>query len=274
MAKRGRKPIQRFDEKQQRYIIKNYRKKTLKKIAEDLDVPVKWLYDYSRKHRLKKCRPWTSKEEQFLEDSIGRKRTKVIAKDLQRTVQAVQTKARQMGLSLNDDQPKLKTICKQVGMDPSCAYRAVKDGLLETHGKLVGGHRNLIVDIDDIREWVVNHQYKRTLKCYECGTEVDGDIYCDEHRPYYMSPKTDPIYRHIVRADGVYEDVLENLLHTLKKIRNNEDLKQQTVSQRACYTYDWYGTIERGHRYNITIEDLMRISDALGYELKFELERK
>lgn len=267
-------------ETQRDYILKNHRKISLKKIADNLNIPSAKVYYFSRKIKLKKKRDWSKKENQYLTDQIGIKTVRMIARELQRTESAIYSQCYELGIKITEDDKisggiQLKPLCKKTGVPSQAAYADVRNGKLKSYGRAMYGRKHYILDLEDINSWVAWKFPLKEFSCYECGTKTMASILCDEHLPKEFKKTFIGKTKHFIEhsGSGCKPDLTDKMIEKAREIRELENVSQKTISEKACFYTQWCANIENRHKHAITIEDLERIFDVLGYEIEIKLTR-
>jgi len=264
------KENKRWTIKQKKYLLDNYRKKTLKEIAVDLNKTESAVYNKAQTLGIVKKRRWTEKEDFYLEDNLGKIEIKYIAKQLFRSVSAVLSRMTYLSLKLGDDDLTLKKLAKSVGMSEFLVYTAIKEGKLKTLGRKVGKGKEYIFDIFDFRDFVLEyHEYKQ-LKCVDCQALCIGDIYCSEHLPVELKKAVKKVQTQVINIQE--KDSVWKIGDAFRSIRLAQGGNQEQISLNMGRSKLWYGYIERGTKDNLTLQDLGKIASELGVKISIEIK--
>lgn len=262
------------------FIVKNHKRYSLKKIADKLGIDPNKVYYFSRKVKLRKKRVWTPKEEEYLIDQIGIKTVRMIARELQRTELAIYSKCFEMGISIAEDDSisegvKIKPLCAKTGIPMQTAYTDVRSGKLKSHGRAMYGRKHYILDLEDINSWVAWRFPLKEFSCYECGEACTASILCKKHLPKEFKKTFTGKIKHFIKfGESEPVDLTDKLINTIKEIRELENVTQKEISEKACFSTRWYATIENRHKNVISVDDIERVINALGYDLEITLTRR
>lgn len=256
--------------KHKKYLLDNYRKKTLKEIAVDLNKTEAAVYNKAQVLGIVKKRRWTEKEDLYLEDNLGKIELKYIAKQLFRTVCAVLSRMNYLNLKVGDDDLTLKKLSHMVGMSEFLVYTSIKEGKLKTLGRKVGKGKEYIFDIFDFRDFIIEyHEYKQ-LKCIECQALCVGDVYCEIHLPVELRKTTKKIQAQVINIQD--KDSIWKIGEALRNVRLAQGGNQEQISLNMKRNKLWYGYIERGTKDNLTLQDLGKIASELAVRISIEIK--
>lgn len=267
-----------------RYLRENYKTKTLKSIAKDLDRSEYSVYNMAQKLRLRVSRRWTDKEDNYLRDSVHSKELKIIAKQLFRTVAAVRERCIKLGIKVNpSDELTVKELAVMVGISDTVIYKAIREGKIELscvcredkkctcNGRNIGGNKSYVVDEFKIRDYLVDKYPRKEFACLTCAELVTGDIFCDIHRSHELKPRQQRENILNINTDPS-KDFVKDILAFIKEVRQEKDIKQKDICEDLNYNSTWYGILERGDKDNITIEEIAKVCKYLGINFKISLD--
>lgn len=264
------KTSNRWTKKQTEYLLSNYRKKTLKDIAVDLEKTEAAVYNKAQTLGIVKKRRWTEKEDYYLEDNLGKMELRNIAKQLFRTVPAVLGRMNYLNLkSTDEDELTLKNVCKSVGISEFLVYSAIKEGKLKTLGRKIDKNKTHIFDIHDFRDFILKNHHHKRMKCFECSEKCVGDIYCEKHIGAGMKRPEKKIKSFIVHLKD--KDTPWKIGEAFREIRLTQNINQEHASIQMNHNKLWYGYIERGAKQTITLDDLRAVAEGIGCEIILEI---
>lgn len=265
----------RWTKEEEDYLRRNFNKKSVPTISEKLNKTCPSIYNKAQKMNLKKRRRWTKKEEEYIADSIGEMEVPMIGKQLLRTKEAIYEKAGNMGLKIrNNNELTLNRISSRIGIFPQKFYKDIKNGKLQVEDRTPSGLKTYIFNLYDIRDYLMKDNPYRKLKCYDCGIDVVGDIFCYDHLPYELKKKTVKHlpYRYYARSES--EDIHKDIGDIFMNLRKEKGISQFDLSEEIGYNRRWYCAIELGKKNSLTIDDLVRTADALGCNITIQIERR
>lgn len=255
-----------------RHIRSNYKKKRLNVIAQELGLKPSEVYAAAKTMGIRLKRRWLPEEDDYLRDAIDRLSVRSIAKNLFRTPSAIYKRIRELNLEIQKNEFNIKAICRRIGIGNHVLYNAVKSGKLRVHGRDVTGSKSYIVDLNDVREYMVKHQHLRMCRCYQCGEAAHGDIFCKKHEFVLDKIKHHLPTTHVIRCETV-EQSYRDLGGALAEVRRVEGVSQKEISARCQYHERWYGNIERGDKRQFALDVMIEVLQALGYKMSIQIEK-
>jgi hypothetical protein len=184
-------------------------------------------------------RYWTKEEIQYLEENVGRLKISTIAKNLNRTENAVLVKMKRLGLSNTKEQLGLLTIgglAKLLKVDPNTVRGWVKNHGLPCIKKVTRNRKRFyFIDPNNFWLWAENHKEKIDFSKIEKHSIAPEPEWVDKER----TPKKTTNYKswttyeikvmvNLLKKGATYKTVGEKLQRSLISIERKYKRLQQT----------------------------------------------